>query len=253
VRLDGYQVPLRLLFKDNVKTEKVKYVRFRYIRNDLARAIYEINDFVSNWVLTSMVVGISLLALQVSVLEVRCYFYPSRALKKVFGLAAGSGEPVDRADQQRAFDEFAAQWQTRDVLFQHLQALGPALGFLLTVSSLVEALHPSIRSANDLDGFLVGIHVALISTFLGLLMRIIALEGTRVNDKLREVFELQFDEQVSAAAPSPPAGVTTEQQRMSSGQGPDRTALPAPAGTSPKVTGPEAPIGGQAPAVTSQQ
>jgi biopolymer transport protein ExbB/TolQ len=67
-----------------------------------------------------------------------------------------------------------------------MQALGPAVGFILTVSSLVGALHPALRSSNNLDGFLTGIHVAMISTFIGLLLRIIALWGERFNNELYE-------------------------------------------------------------------
>jgi hypothetical protein len=37
---------------------------------------------------------------------------------------------------------------------------------------------------NNLDAFMSGIHIAMVSTFLGLLLRIIALEGARVNDAL---------------------------------------------------------------------
>jgi biopolymer transport protein ExbB/TolQ len=79
--------------------------------------------------------------------------------------------------------ESAYSWVLTQIRF--LQALGPALGFILTVSSLVQALHPaSLLGSKGLDGFLSGIHVAMISTFLGLLIRIIALEAARVNDEL---------------------------------------------------------------------
>jgi biopolymer transport protein ExbB/TolQ len=83
-----------------------------------------------------------------------------------------------------AFDKYAAHWAQLDKRFQFLQALGPAVGFILTVSSLVEALHPALLTANDLDAFLKGIHVAMIATFVGLLLRLVALEAARVNDKL---------------------------------------------------------------------
>ena len=56
----------------------------------------------------------------------------------------------------------------------------------------MEALHPALASANDLSGFLAGIHVAMISTFLGLLTRLVAMEGSRVNDKLLERADLRL-------------------------------------------------------------
>jgi len=122
-------------------------------------------------------------------LEFNAYVCPNRYLTASFKL--NNPHIIAEEYRQQASDKFAALWLKRDTWFQHLQLLGPALGFLLTVSSLIEALNP-LRSGNDLEGFLAGIHVALISTFLGLLLRLVALEGARVNDKLGELFQLHL-------------------------------------------------------------
>jgi len=51
-----------------------------------------------------------------------------------------------------------------------LSALGPAWGSFLPFLVSWQALHPAIHSTNDFEAFLKGIHVAMISTFLGLLI-----------------------------------------------------------------------------------
>jgi biopolymer transport protein ExbB/TolQ len=92
----------------------------------------------------------------------------------------------DETQRRNNLDKCNETWYSRDRTFLFMQALGPAVGFILTVSSLVGALHPALRSSNNLDGFLTGIHVAMISTFIGLLLRIIALWGERFNNELYE-------------------------------------------------------------------
>jgi hypothetical protein len=200
VRLDGQALPLKSFLEKNVKSKNATYVRFRYIRNDLAKAIYNTNDFVSNWILTIMVMGISFLGIQVVRLEFTTYVVPNRFFRKILASAGNIKE-----ERQRAFDQFATVWLKRDTLFQFLQLLGPALGFILTVSSLVEVLYPP-RMGNDIEGFLAGIHIALISTFLGLAMRLVALEGARINDKLSDLFQLYF----ASIDVQPPVGAIVE-------------------------------------------
>jgi biopolymer transport protein ExbB/TolQ len=100
---------------------------------------------------------------------------------------------------QAAQDEYLAYWWKWDVRFRYLQAIGPALGFIMTVTSLVQALYPQVTTAHNLDEFFRGIHVALISTFLGLLLRVIALEGARVNDILLRRADLILSELITFA------------------------------------------------------
>lgn len=202
VRLDGKDLPLRRFFEENVKSSKASYIRLRYIRKDLAKLVFNWNDFVSNWILTGLVAGLSFLGIRVALLEFNTYVCPNRFFRRTL---ENLRRLHPQADGGSVFDLFAADCLKRDTLFQYLQLFGPALGFLLTVSSLIEALYPT-RLGNDLEGFLAGIHVALISTFLGLLMRFFSLEGARVNDHLCELFRLH----IGSLAPPDGPGVVSQ-------------------------------------------
>jgi hypothetical protein len=54
------------------------------------------------------------------------------------------------------------------------KVLGPALGFLLTVSSLAAALHPVVQAQQDAFQFISAIQIAILSTLVGLAIRIVA-------------------------------------------------------------------------------
>jgi hypothetical protein len=193
VTVDGTRVSLSKFADNNLKIHNFQLVRFHYIRRYLAGWIFKFNDVVSNWVLTALSVGLVILVCKVSDMEIQTYIYSDAALKKKLNKLLAIKRGAMLVDRRKAFDRFIAGWHKWDSRFRFLQALGPAIGFILTVSSLVEVLHSPSRSANDLDTFLTGIHVAMISTFLGLFLRLIALEGGRVNDALLDRADMLID------------------------------------------------------------
>ena len=67
-----------------------------------------------------------------------------------------------------------------------VRVLGPATGFLLTVSSLVAGLHPSVHSAQDSFLFISSLQLALVATFVGLLIRILAEFAIRLHTSAAE-------------------------------------------------------------------
>ena len=183
VSIDGEQINLRL-FSKNQLTVKGEFIRFRYIRKDLAEFLFRMNDPISNWILTFMFFGCVLLSVKLVDMEIRAYFWSNSRFEKNLERFLSNKDLHSKKQCQEAFDKNNAHWAEWDSRFRFLQAVGPAMGFILTVSSLIEALHPTLLNTNDLDTFIKGIHVAMISTFLGLLVRIIAIEASRINDKL---------------------------------------------------------------------
>jgi hypothetical protein len=180
--IDGEPVNLKEFIKHNLCNAKYKYVRFRYIREDLAQIIYRWNDDVSNWLLTILVSGMCLFMILLLNMEFKSFTTDRHFVK---GLESLLKMKIRHSSEQQqiAYDRFhdiCVKWNSR---FIFLQALGPALGFILTVSSLIASLDPATFSGagTDLDTFLNGIHVAMIATFIGLLLRLLALEAARVN------------------------------------------------------------------------
>jgi len=194
VSIDDKAIDLKLFFKHYLKSQG-EFIRFRYIRKTLADFLYSMNDVVSNWILTFMFFGIVWEIGKLGIMELRaCVFYSDSRFERYLITSLNIKNMAEEKQRAEALDKYHADYWRLDNWFRFLQALGPALGFILTVSSLVQALHPALFKANNLDGFLNGIHVAMISTFLGLLLRIIALEAARVNDKLFIRAEMQLGE-----------------------------------------------------------
>jgi hypothetical protein len=71
-----------------------------------------------------------------------------------------------------------------------MRVFGPATGFLLTVSSLIAGLHPSAAAAQDTFRFVSSLQLALVATFMGLAVRILAELAVRFH---REDAERQLD------------------------------------------------------------
>jgi hypothetical protein len=186
VSIDDEPLSLRSFFKYNLKNEKKEFVHIRYIRKELAQIIYRWNDEASNWLLTGLAAGIIMFIISLLDMELKTFISDKlflKALEKFLNkknLRVGSNSPKDR---QIAYDRFHSHCVNRNSWFVFLQALGPALGFILTVTSLIASLDPATFSGagTDLDSFLNGIHVAMVSTFLGLFLRLCALEAARVN------------------------------------------------------------------------
>ena len=66
------------------------------------------------------------------------------------------------------------------------------MGFMLTVSSLVESLRPATQSSQNAYAFISGIQIAVVATFLGLAIRIlceldIGLREKRAVDAIRKL------------------------------------------------------------------
>ncbi|HEX4264580.1 MAG TPA: MotA/TolQ/ExbB proton channel family protein [Verrucomicrobiae bacterium] len=193
VAINGSRLKLATFAKNNLKVHSSELVRFHYIRRYLASWIFKFNDVVSNWILTALSVGCVIVFCKVADMEIQVYFFSDSRLKKRLNKFLRIKKTTTFDNRRKAFDKYIAQWHKWDSRFRFLQALGPAIGFILTVSSLVEVLHPATRSTNDLDAFLTGIHVAMISTFLGLLLRLISLEGGRANDVLLDRSDVLID------------------------------------------------------------
>lgn len=184
VSLDNREVVLSSFAKDYL-TSPGKLRQAFYIREWLATALHQVNDPVSNLVLTIMWVGICFLAWTVARMEWAAYFYGASQFEMRLGRLCGFSSVRELSLEQRrdALSRCDAFWEQWDGRFRFWQMLGPAIGFVLTVSSLIQAFF-TVRSVSDIESFTQGLNIAMVSTFLGLLLRIIALEAERVNLRL---------------------------------------------------------------------
>lgn len=183
ISLDGKPMDLKS-FAQQCLISRAEYIQIRQLRTDVATFLLSANDRLANYILTCLLIGIFLLSTNVLKMEATAYLYSPSSFDRHLAASVRKKYSPTFHLHQADLDIYNACWYKRSVGYRFWQVLGPAVGFLFTVSSLVVALHPSVRNANDLDTFTRGIHVAMIATFLGLLLRIVALEGERVNNKL---------------------------------------------------------------------
>jgi hypothetical protein len=183
VSIDGMPVPLSTFYSQNL-INKATFQKYRYIRNAWSSLLTSLNDFVSNIILTALTCGILILLYRLIKLEF-WLICPARYFRRSL-IHKKKPAKKERLTRSAIFDAYSIEWYRRNNNFKFFQTLGPAVGFILTVSSLITALHPTVGQEKDLKDFITGIHVAMVSTFLGLLLRLLAMEAARVNDRLLE-------------------------------------------------------------------
>ena len=79
---------------------------------------------------------------------------------------------------------FAEQYERDDRWYKVLQIMGPAIGFALTISSLIVGLHPRLKEIQNIEIFFETIQIAMISTFIGLSVRILAIALQTSSNKI---------------------------------------------------------------------
>jgi hypothetical protein len=129
--------------------------RDQLVREQITDFIFKYNETLSNYALAFMVSVFAYFSYQLIAL----YADLLRSTK-----AGKSDEVRGRLERMRE--------QRRS--FEFWRAAGPTLGFLMTVSSLAAALHPSVQATRNAAQFLAAVDVAVISTFVGLMVRLIA-------------------------------------------------------------------------------
>lgn len=187
--IDEQPVALEKFLELHLKN-KASITRIRYFRHTFAQILVPLNDLISNWILTFGFFWTIWTCAGVILMELKAYAYPSSFFVDHIKNASGEKDLAAAAARKRASDRCAELWSRRDTRYKYQQALGPAAGFIMTVASLIYSLSSSKVDVQLLIG---GMHIAMVSTFLGLFLRIVALEGERVNFQLlaREMSELE--------------------------------------------------------------
>jgi hypothetical protein len=186
-------------FLTNHLKNRAYLTKCRYLRQTFAHQLSPLNDLISNWILTFMFFGVSWTVVKVVLIELQVYAYNPKMFAHHIRNVSGEESLLSAAARKRALEQCAHIWSRRDTWYKYLQALGPATGFIMTVTSLIYSLS---SSKVDIQLLLGGMHIAMVSTFLGLFLRIVALEGERVSVELlaREMAELEVN------TPQPGAG-----------------------------------------------
>jgi hypothetical protein len=147
---------------DRLNEQRARVMRFYLIQDKLSDLIFRGNEFVGNVLLAAL----TLMVLWLTATLVG-------GLRGVFLV---SDQEITEAFQAKpqTKESIVASWSGTYKRLVFGRVLGPALGFLLTVSSLVAGLHPSAAAVRDTFQFVSSLQLALVATFMGLLVRIVA-------------------------------------------------------------------------------
>jgi hypothetical protein len=148
---------------------------------------FKFNETVGNVLLAAMVIAMFWVMGYVSAGLTFCYIVSDKSLKKT----------IDKREKEiRAHGISDGLVEVLEMDFVHLErrmsfarAVAPALGFLLTVSSLIAALHPSVQIEQDAFRFVTSLQLAMTATLVGLMIRIAAEFAIRLhrNVALRKI------------------------------------------------------------------
>ncbi len=183
ISIDGDAKDLKRFCEQSIKV-RCDYIRFNYMRQWLSQIIFKCNDFVSNIILTVLVFYLVWFGIGLTKMEMIAYLTSDKMFGERLQKCLHIEKMSDQKQKQDGLDKYVALYDQSDARYRFLQTLGPAVGFILTVTSLVQALHAPTTTVNGIEGFMSGIHIAMISTFVGLLLRLFAMEAARVNEVL---------------------------------------------------------------------
>jgi hypothetical protein len=132
VSINGKPIPLREFFEVRLLAEAKTYQEAKYIREDIASLLLRFNDSMSNYVMAAMTFGLFPLLIELVRMGRLALFhkYLDQSIKKRFRLQ-------DHAQIENAQANLGVEHYKKQAFFHFLQLLGPAIGFLLTTSSLI--------------------------------------------------------------------------------------------------------------------
>jgi hypothetical protein len=145
---------------------------FALIQDKLSDFLLKANELVGNVLLCSLVVALFWIATWVAWGFTATYLLSDDALIRTVTKSRVAAQPAPQRSELATRVKIEYSKVYRRLAFARV--VGPATGFLLTVTSLVAGLHPSVVAAQDTFHFISSLQLALVATFMGLAVRIAA-------------------------------------------------------------------------------
>jgi hypothetical protein len=138
---------------------------FSLMQDKLSDVVFAVNEVIGNVLLCALLLAVFWLVHRVAAGWRLVYWVPDDVLRKLGG---------SQARTVLTRDDVLSDHRASIHSLGFLRVIGPAMGFLLTVSSLIAGLHPSATAAQDTFRFVASLQLALVATLLGLAMRVLA-------------------------------------------------------------------------------
>lgn len=165
VQIDGVEIDLSRL--PQITTPPGAVHRTIIMREELSNILFELNESAANLALTFLSLVLIGLIWQMGRFALRLCSPLGKFKSKLDVLL----RPIPR-DQHVESRKEAYLVEIRR--FNFWKVIGPVIGFILTVTSLSAALHPSLQTKQDAYMFISAVQVAVISTAIGLVVRLCA-------------------------------------------------------------------------------
>ena len=177
IKINKKEVDIRNFYKDQFYSKKKELVDKNKITKTISNFLIKFNNPASNLIITILIFYVFILLFEL--FQYLKFDLFTQSLEKKI---AKKYKFLNNMEQVK--EDFAEFYFKRSSKYKLSQLLGPSIGFLLTISSLIVGLNPNIREIQNISLFFDSIQVAMISTFIGLAIRIIAICLQKLNKKI---------------------------------------------------------------------
>jgi hypothetical protein len=156
---------------DRLVGTSARLMHFSLMQDKLSDIVFAVNEVIGNVLLCALLLAVLWLAHRLAVGWRLVYWVPDEAL--AIAIPPSTSPPALEA-KALTKEQVHVDFRSTVLQLSFLRVIGPATGFLLTVSSLIAGLHPSATAAQDTFRFVSSLQLALVATLLGLTMRVLA-------------------------------------------------------------------------------
>lgn len=145
-------------------------MRVSLIQDRLSDILLGANELIGNILLCCLVISLFWIGTWVALGFFLMYFVPDRMLMRL--VTRSNVAALPDSEKKDLISNIKMEYSKVYRRLAFARVVGPATGFLLTVTSLVAGLHPSVVARQDTFHFISSLQLALVATFMGLLVRI---------------------------------------------------------------------------------
>lgn len=157
--------------REGVQDPSASVRSYTLIQEKLSDIVLSANEAIGNLLLAVLLLMFLWLIVRLTDALRRVYLTSDEDVR----LEMNKQLPADISDRgERLAQTIRTQYAHAYKNLSFMRVFGPATGFLLTVSSLISGLHPSATAAQDTFRFVSSLQLALVATFMGLAVRIMA-------------------------------------------------------------------------------
>jgi len=177
IYIDNEKQNLKSFYQNNFFSKNKEFSNRHYITKTISNVLLKFNEPIGNFILTFFSLYTFIL---INELIIKMWYNWKRSsLEKYINKIYLKYNNIELVKIK-----LTELYMENEIRYKFLQILGPAMGFLLTISSLIVGLNPIIREVQNLNIFFESIQIAMVSTFIGLIIRIVSIILQKLNNSI---------------------------------------------------------------------